>query len=96
MKTSVLDSSMLSLLNVLSSPDFKPTVELEKSLADKFCRKLNEAVKDEFGRDSLALFHEYLDCVLAVTEKDVKFIALYFGRKEFSFYDEITKLFSKF
>lgn len=84
-----------NVLKLMKSPQFKPTIFIEKYLAEKFCIKLHQAVEENLSSNSLSTFNGFLDCVLAVAEKDEKFISLYFGAMQLSFYEEITYILSK-
>lgn len=88
--------SELSLANILKQPNFEPTVALEKCLAETFCRKLEKAVKERFSLHSLGVFQQYLGYVFDVAEKDEKFVPLYFGAREASFYSDLISLLSNF
>lgn len=79
-----------NVLKLMKSPSFKPTIFIEKYLAEKFCIKLHQLVDENLSANSVATFNGFLDCVLAVAEKDEKFVSLYFGAMEPSFYDKIT------
>lgn len=82
------------VLKLLKSPSFKPTVFLEKYLAEKFCTRLHQLVDENMSANCVVIFSGLLDCVLAVADIDKKFISLYFGVMEFSFYEKMTYILS--
>lgn len=81
------------LLEQLKSPNFFPTLALEKRLAEKFCVTLNQ-ICDIPSDSSLALLEDYVNCILAVAEKDEKFFSLYFGAMDKKFYEQMINLLS--
>ena len=81
------------LLKEIKTPEFKLTLKFEKLLVETLCKQLNNVVDTE-SRGSVVNLVNCLDCVMAVADKDDKFIHLYFGNKENTFYEKLTTLLS--
>ena len=77
------------LLKRIKSPEFQPTIEFEEVLVKTLCKHLNNV--DE-TRESVIHLGNYIECVLAVVDKDEKFIRSHFGKMENSFWEQLTTL----
>ncbi len=83
-----------TLLSQIKSPEFELTLVFEKRLAETFCKNLHNVIESKYSTDSVAHFGKYLDCVLAVADKDEKFIQSYFANLECIFYEKLTTFIS--
>ena len=91
--SSSFQGSENALLKQIRSPEFQPTIEFEEVLVKTLCKHLNNVIETE-SRESVVNLGKYLDCVMAVADKDDKFIHLHFGNKESTFCEKLTTLLS--
>ena len=91
--SSSFQGSENALLKQIRSPEFQPTLMFEKRLVETLCKHLNNVIETE-SRESVVNLGKYLDCVMAVADKDDKFIHLHFGNKESTFCEKLTTLLS--
>ena len=93
----VPESSHETLLQKLKSISYQPTAAVENLLAEQFKTELQKCiVKNKLLASEVSNLHHYLQYVLAIAEKDDKFIPLHIKSSNQEVYDNLTSIISKF
>lgn len=78
----------------ISSPTFEPNVLLETKLASSFQNSISKAVIAG-TKESFAVFIRYLRCIMALSEKDAKFIPCFFEKMDLQFSGALVNILCK-
>lgn len=79
----------------ISSPTFEPNVLLETKLASSFQNSIPKAVIADGAKESFAVFIRYLRCIMALSEKDAKFIPCFFEKMDLRFSGALVNILCK-